>query len=324
MNNSTTDTATTHSDAHVLILSGGLSHEREVSLRSGRRVLQVLQDAGFRVTIHDVDGDLLEAIRKLQPDVIWPLLHGSTGEDGTLSDLLGIIGVPFVGSEATGARVSWSKPIAKSVVARAGGSTPRLATFTHSLFRDVGAAGVLELVRESFTFPLVVKPASGGSALGVNVVAEPDELPQAMVSAFAYNDVVMVEDFVDGVEVAASVIDFGRGPIALPVVEIETDGVYDYDARYNAGRSKYFVPGRLSEAQMQSAKELAIGAHQSLGLRHYSRTDMKVTADGTAYFLDVNIAPGMTETSLFPQAAEASTYGIERVYRTLVDTAMNC
>ena len=205
----------------------GLSHERDVSIKSGRRVAQVLRSAGFEVTLGDVDTNLLPFVQQTQPDVVWPLLHGSTGEDGSLTDLLSLTGVPFIGSEATGARVSWSKPIAKAVVARAGGTTPRLTTFTQALFRDVGAPGILELVSSHFTFPLVVKPASGGSALGVSVVDAPEHLPHAMVSAFAYDDVVMVEEYVDGIEVAVSVVDFGSGPLALPAVEIDTDGAYD-------------------------------------------------------------------------------------------------
>lgn len=310
-------------DAHVLILAGGLSHERDVSIRSGRRVAQVLRRSGFRVTIKDVDHTLLASIDDARPDVIWPLLHGSTGEDGALTDLLSLTGVPFVGSRADGSRVSWSKPIAKSIISRAGGATPRLTTFTHSLFRDVGTTGILDLLSSTFSFPLVVKPASGGSALGVSIVEQPEALPRAMVSAFAYHDVVMVEEFAAGIEAAVSVIDFGRGPVALPVVEIETNGAYDYDARYNPGRSQYFVPGRLTDRQSQAAEELAITAHVHLGLRHYSRTDMRIGEDGTAHFLEVNVAPGMTETSLFPQAAEASDYGIDRVYRSLIDAAVS-
>lgn len=310
-------------EAHVLVLSGGLSHERDVSIRSGRRVAQVLRSSGFTVTVGDVDADLLPFVQQTQPDVIWPLLHGSTGEDGSLADLLTLTGIPFIGSEATGARVSWSKPIAKAIVSRGGALTPRLTTFTQALFRDVGAPGVLELVSSHFSFPLVVKPASGGSALGVSVVDAPEQLPHAMVSAFAYDDVVMVEEYVDGIEVAVSVVDFGNGPLALPAVEIDTDGAYDYDARYNAGRSEYFVPARLSEEQQSNAERLAILAHNELGLRHYSRSDMRISPNGDAHFLEVNTAPGMTETSLFPQAAEASSAGIHRVYRSLVDVAMN-
>lgn len=313
----------TASDAHVLILSGGLSHERDVSIRSGRRVAQILGEVGFRTSIRDVDNNLLDAISDLSPDVIWPLLHGSTGEDGSLASLLAVLDIPFVGSRATGARVAWSKPIAKSIVFNAGERTPRLTTLTQALFRDVGAAGILNLMGSKYRFPVVVKPASGGSALGVSVIDTPELLPQAMVSAFAYHDIVMIEEFIEGMEIAVSVVDFGNGPIALPAVEIDTDGAYDYDARYNPGRSRYYTPARLSDVQLANAQKLAITAHEALGLRHYSRTDMRLAPDGTAHFLEVNSAPGMTETSLFPQAAQASEYGIARVYRSLIDVAMS-
>lgn len=313
---------TNHSDAHVLVLAGGLSHERDVSLRSGRRISKILKESGFKVTVRDLDEELLSTITDLDPDVIWPVLHGATGEDGTLADLLQLLGRPFIGSAGTGARVSWSKPIAKSIISRAGGHTPASTTFTQPLFRDVGAKRILDLVSKEFTFPLVVKPTSGGSALGVNIVHTPQELPQAMVTAFAYHEVVMVEEYIKGLEVAVSVADLGKGPIALPAVEIDTDGLYDYDARYNPGRSEYFVPARLSPEQLSSAENLALLAHNSLGLRHYSRTDMRITADGQAHFLEVNVAPGLTETSLFPLAAQSSDQGVERIYRTLVDLAM--
>lgn len=306
-------------DTNLLILAGGLSHERDISIRSGRRVAQVLRDAGYAVTVSDVDGDLLERLSELKADVAWPLLHGATGEDGSVRDLLELLGLPYLGSTATAARMAWSKPIAKSVVSRAGGHTPRFTTFAQSLFRDVGAGRVLDLIAAQFRFPVVVKPASGGSALGVSVVSSAAELPQAMVLSFAYHDVVMVEEHVAGTELAVSVIDLGDGPIALPLVEIATDGAYDYDARYNPGRSEYFVPARLDDAGHAAAESLALLAHRSLGLRDFSRTDMIVDSDGNAQFLEVNVAPGMTELSLFPQSAEASEFGTVELYSRLID-----
>lgn len=302
----------------VLILAGGLSHERDVSIRSGRRVADALRSTGISAYVHDVDGELLGYLQQARPDVVWPLLHGSTGEDGSVRDLLDLAGVPYVGTDAAGSRVAWSKPVAKTLLARAGASTPRFTTLPQTLFRELGTRGVLDRVLDVLGLPLVVKPASGGSALGVTVVRDAAALPQAMVSCFAYGDEALIEQYVDGVEVAISVIDLGDGPRALPSVEIVTDGAYDYDARYNPGRSEYFVPGRLSEAQEHAAAELAVLAHRVLGLRHLSRTDMIVDSDGVPWVLDINVAPGMTETSLFPLAAEASPYGVEELYAALV------
>lgn len=308
-------------DLDVLILAGGLSHERDVSIRSGRRVADALRSTGITAHVHDVDGDLLGFLQRARPDVVWPILHGSTGEDGSVRDVLDLLGVPYVGTDAAGSRVSWSKPVAKTLLARAGASTPRFTTLPQTLFRELGTRGVLDRVLDVLGLPLVVKPASGGSALGVTVVRDAAALPQAMVACFSYGEEALIEQHVDGVEVAMSVVDLGDGPQALPSVEIVTDGAYDYDARYNPGRSEYFVPGRLTHAQERAAAEAAVLAHRVLGLRHLSRTDMIVDDAGVAWVLDINVAPGMTETSLFPQAAEASGYGVEELYATLVRRA---
>lgn len=312
---------TPDADLEVLVLAGGLSHERDVSIRSGRRVAETLRAAGIAAHVHDVDAELLGYLEQTRPDVVWPILHGSTGEDGSVRDLLDLVGVPYVGTDAAGSRVAWSKPVSKTLLQRAGASTPRFTTLPQTLFRELGTREVLARALDVLGLPLVVKPASGGSALGVSVVREAAALPQAMVACFAYGDEALIEEHVDGVEVAVSVVDLGDGPQALPSVEIVTDGAYDFDARYNPGRSEYFVPGRLTPTQESAAAELAVLAHRVLGLRHLSRTDMIVDDDGVAWVLDINVAPGMTETSLFPQAAEASPYGIDELYAALVRQA---
>lgn len=313
-----TDTA---ADLDVLILAGGLSHERDVSIRSGRRVAEALRGSGITAHVHDVDGELLGYLQAHRPDVVWPILHGSTGEDGSVRDLLHLLDLPYVGTDAAGSRLSWTKPVAKTLLRRAGASTPRFTTLPQTLFRELGTREVLARVLEVIGLPLVVKPAAGGSALGVSVVREAAALPQAMVSCFAYGEEALIERYVDGVEVAMSVVDLGDGPRALPSVEVVTDGAYDYDARYNPGRSEYFVPGRLTPAQEAAAADVAVLTHEVLGLRHLSRTDMIVDGRGVPWVLDINVAPGMTETSLFPLAAEASSYGVEELYATLVRRA---
>lgn len=306
----------------VAILAGGLSHEREVSIRSGRRVAGALRDQGLRVEVFDVDAALIPNLRALRPDVVWPLVHGSTGEDGSLQDLLDLLELPYVGTLAAGCRLASSKPVAKSVLRAAGLPTPDYAALPQALFREVGAQTVLEAVRARFDLPLVVKPSSGGSALGVTVVTSADQLPEAMVACFAYGDEALIERAVSGTELAVSVVDLGDGPRALPAVEIVTDGPYDYDARYNAGRSEYFVPARLDEERTRTVSDLAVAVHATLGLRHLSRTDMILDDAGTAWFLDINVAPGMTETSLFPQAAQAGDVGLDELYLAIVRAAL--
>jgi D-alanine-D-alanine ligase len=306
----------------VLVLAGGLSHERDVSLRSGRRVAEALRDAGCRVEVLDVDAHLLPALKGLTPDVVWPLLHGASGEDGAIRDVLDLLGVPYLGSVPAACRVAWDKPVAKSIARAAGLATPDSVALPHGTFRELGAQPVLGSIVERLGLPLVVKPARGGSALGVSVVRAASELPRAMVECFAYGDVALVERFVDGVEVAVSVVDTGDGPMALPAVEIVADGgVYDYGARYTAGATEFFCPARLTDATATAVREAALTSHRAFGLRHLSRTDLIIDRVGRPWFLEVNVAPGMTETSLFPQAAEAAGEPAGPLYRRLVQAA---
>ena len=306
----------------VVVLAGGLSHERDVSLRSGRRVAEALRSTGAEVVLHDVDADLVASLRELAPDLVWPLLHGATGEDGSVRDVLALLGARVLGTGPRESRVAWQKPIAKTVVARSGLATPDYVTLPQTLFRELGAHRILDAIVAQLGLPVVVKPASGGSALGVTLVSAPDDLPAAMVECFAYSEAALVERAVLGTEVAVSVLDTGDGPFTLPAVEIVTDGPYDYDARYNPGRTEYFVPARLSDDVAQRVAAAALTAHGALRLARVSRTDLIVDEVGTPWFLEVNVAPGMTETSLLPQAAEAAGYELGPLYRALVDAEL--
>ena len=306
----------------VAVVAGGLTHERDVSIRSGRRVAGYLATGGAQVRIDDLDDALVGHLREFDPDIVWPLVHGSTGEDGTLQSLLDVIGMPFVGSTADACRLASDKPVAKAVLARAGLAVPPGVAFPQSVFRELGARALLDAVVETLGLPLVVKPAAGGSALGVTQVRERGELPTGMVDAFSYGAVALIEKLVSGTEVAVSVVDTGDGPRALPPVEIVTEGAYDYDARYNPGRSEYFVPARLDDEQRRTVEQFAVRVHEELGLRHLSRTDLILDGDGVAWFLDCNVAPGMTETSLLPQAGQAAGGRLADLYLDIVRTAL--
>lgn len=311
----------------VAILAGGLNHERDVSIHSGRRVAGALMEAGYQVKVLDVDSNLLQRLDAISPDVVWPLIHGSTGEDGSLQDLLELIGLPYVGTDAHGSRLGFQKPVAGTILANAGISVPDSTSLPQSLFREVGAAAILDLVAARYGFPVVIKPAAGGSALGVSIVNEAKDLPGAMVDSFAYSNQVLIEKHITGAEVAVSVVEVDKGePFALPPVEIVTNGRYDYDARYNAGRSEYFVPARLSDELLAMCMETAVTAHRALHLRHISRTDVIVDDEGTAWFIDANSAPGMTQTSLLPQAvaryAEEKEMAPSDLYAQIVEAAL--
>jgi D-alanine-D-alanine ligase len=307
----------------VVVLAGGISHERDVSLRSGRRVADSLLEQGLQVELRDPDASLLAYLRDTRPDVVWPALHGASGEDGALRGLLEFLGIPFVGSLADAARLAWDKPTAKSIVARAGLATPRSITLPRDAFRELGADAVFEAIADELPVPLVVKPARGGSAQGVTIVEDRANLPRAMVDAYTYCDVALVEQRITGTEIAVGVIDTGEGPVALPAVEIEPlSGVYSFEARYNAGETRFYVPARVSDGVAARVAEDALVAHSALGLRHISRVDLIVDGAGTPWFLEANVLPGLTETSLLPQALDAAGHDLGWVYSTLAQAAM--
>ncbi len=303
----------------TVVLSGGLAFEREVSLSSGTRVVEELTRAGLDAEVRDADADLLPGLAAVPADAVFIALHGATGEDGALRAVLDLAGVPYVGSPAAACRVAWDKPAAKSVVRSAGVATPDWVALPHSTFRELGAGAVLDLIVARLGLPLMVKPASGGSALGVQKVARVEDLPAAMVSCFAYGETVMVERFVDGVELALSVIDLGDGPTALPAVEIAPQsGVFDYTARYTPGLTEYHAPARIADDVAARAAALAVQVHGELGLADLSRTDAIVSPDGEVHFLETNVSPGMTETSMFPMAVEAAGYELGDVLGRLL------
>lgn len=311
------------SPTRVLVLAGGISHERDVSLRSGRRVADGLAEHGVEVSLRDPDASLLGYLAENRPDVVWPALHGASGEDGALRGILDFLEIPYVGSRAGASRLAWDKPTAKSLVERVGIATPRSITLPRDAFRELGTHSILESIAGQLPVPLVVKPARGGSAQGVSIVHDRAELPRAMVDAYTYCDVALIEQMISGTEVAVGVIDSGEGPIALPAVEIEPlSGVYSFEARYNAGETRFFTPARLSDEISVRVAEVALLAHQTLGLRHLSRVDMIVGADGTPWFLEANVLPGLTETSLLPQALEAAGYDLGTVYLALAEAAI--
>lgn len=295
----------------VLVLSGGLSHEREVSLRSGRRVATALRAEGVDVIESDVDSNLIGRLAELPEVVAFPLLHGETGEDGSLREVLDLLSVPYVGSDGAACRIAFDKSIATTVVSDAGVRTPTQVALPHEIFRELGAAALVDALADQVGFPMMVKPSRSGSALGCTKVDSAQALPSAMVAAYAYGPVAVIESFVEGVEIAVAVLDRGSGPQALPAVEIRPDsGVYDYAARYTAGATRFLCPAEISADSARAAADLALTVHRSLGLRDLSRTDIIVTPSGEPVFLETNVAPGMTETSSVPLAAEAADWGL--------------
>jgi len=308
----------------ILVLAGGLSHERDVSLRSGRRVADALRSVGVGVEIRDSDSTLLAALAGHPPDAAFIALHGGPGEDGALRGVLDLVGVPYVGAGPAACRLAFDKPTAKALVAAAGVPTPRGVALPATTFRELGAAAVLDQLVASLGLPLMVKPASGGSALGATVVRQRAELAGAMVTCFSYGPVALVERYLTGVEVSVAVLDTGSGPVALPAVEVVVTGggAYDYQARYTAGETDFYVPARLTAASSAAAADAALVAHRALGLRDVSRSDLIVDEAGTVHFLEANVSPGMTETSLLPTAAAEAGLNLGELCLRLLERAV--
>lgn len=313
---------------HVLVLAGGLTHERDVSLRSGSRLAESLRRIGHDVTVRDADSELIPWLAEHRPDAAVIALHGGRGENGAVQGILDMAGIPYLGTRSHDCRFAWDKPTAKNLMRRAGHPTPEWFTLSHSTFRDLGAVPLIDLLVARLDLPIMLKPYQGGSALGANPVREAADLPAALVSSFAYGEVVLVEQFVTGIEIAVTVIEeIGEDgipvPRALPAVEVSFPGdVFDYEARYTAGMTTYYTPARLDPEQSAAAAAIAVAAHRTLGLRDVSRTDAIVAEDGTVQFLEVNVSPGLTETSLLPMAAEAAGMDLGGIYSRLIETAI--
>lgn len=303
----------------VIVIAGGLSHERDISLRSARRVGAALKERGHEVVQVDVNADLLPLLEEHPDAVVVPMLHGGLGEDGALREVLEVMEVPFVGSSGDSSRRTFDKAIATPIVDAAGVATPKQVALPQDIFKELGARRIIAGLVQHLGFPMVVKPSKSGSALGVTMVHEAEELPSALVGAYAYGDVAVLEEFVEGTEVAVTVLDEGDGPVALPAVEVRpTKGLYDYEARYTAGQTRFVTPAELDQEVLARVSEAAVTCHRALGLAQLSRMDMIVRSDGTPVFIEGNVAPGMTETSLSPLAFEAAQRTIAEVFDTLV------
>jgi D-alanine-D-alanine ligase len=291
-------------DCSVAVVAGGLSFEREVSLRSGRRVADALQERGYRVGELDADDRLVETLRDGQFDVAFLALHGRFGEDGTVSAILELLGLPYTGSSFDASRLAFDKLAAKSVLRHSGLPVPAAIPLAEGALRELGMGALLERAMDELGLPLVVKPNRGGSALGIRQVERPEQLPAALMAAFGYDDTVLLERRVDGTELALAVVD---GLPALPAVEIRPkEGWYDFAARYTHGAADFRVPAELDPTVAEQCLEIAYAAHLALGCRDLSRIDAILDADGTCWILECNTGPGLTSTSLVPMAADAA------------------
>jgi D-alanine-D-alanine ligase len=297
--------------SRVAVLKGGRSLERQVSLRSGARVQDALERLGHEVLPIDVGPGLVDALSAQRPDVAFVALHGRDGEDGTVQELLEVMGIPYTGSGVSACIRAADKVLAKHAMRDRGIPTPDFYAFNETAFEALGAAQALPAIEERLEFPIVVKPARQGSALGIKFARTPGDVPSALVAAFSYDRKVLLERYVHGRELAISILDGtdGSGPAALPIVEAvpKEEDFYDFESRYEIGRTRFVCPAELDDETAARARSLALETYALLGCAGFARVDLMLSIEtGELYVLEVNTIPGLTETSLLPQAAEAA------------------
>ena len=303
------------------MLKGGRSLERQVSLKSGARVEDALERLGHEVVLVDVGADLVERLSAGRPDLAFVALHGRDGEDGTVQELLEVMGIPHTGSGVSACIRAADKVLAKHAMRDVAIPTPDFYAFSETAFRELGAAQALPAVEERLQFPIVVKPAGQGSALGIKFARTPADVPSALVAAFSYDRKVLLERYVAGRDLAVSIIDEDGSPRALPVVEAvpEQEDFYDFEARYEIGRTRFVCPAALDEAVAARASGIALEVYALLGCSGFARVDLMLEAGTDELFvLEADAIPGLTETSLLPQAAEAAGIGFDELIGRIV------
>jgi D-alanine-D-alanine ligase len=302
------------------VLKGGRSLERQVSLRSGARVEDALGRLGNEVIPIDVGLDLIARLREAAPDTAFIAMHGRDGEDGTVQELLEILDIPYTGSGVLACVRATDKVLAKHLMIEAGIPTPEFFAFSETAFRELGAADALPAIEERLEFPIVVKPSSQGSALGIKFARSAADVPAALVAAFSYDSRVLLERYVDGRDLAVSILD----DEPLPVVEaVPTgDGFYDFEARYEIGRTEFVCPATLPDGLAEQAQELALQTYRLLGCSAFGRVDLMLGSEGELTVLEANPIPGLTETSLLPQAAEAAGISFDELVGRIVELAL--
>ncbi|HTU87820.1 MAG TPA: D-alanine--D-alanine ligase [Solirubrobacteraceae bacterium] len=310
--------------SRIAVLKGGRSLERQVSLKSGARVEDALERLGHQVVAIDVGADLVDRLTAEKPDLAFVALHGRDGEDGTVQELLEVMGIPHTGSGVSACIRAADKVLAKHAMRDVAIPTPDFHSFSETAFRELGAAQALPAVEERLQFPIVVKPAGQGSALGIKFARTPADVPSALVAAFSYDRKVLLERHVVGRDLAVSIIDEDGVARALPIVEAvpQQEDFYDFESRYEIGRTRFVCPAELDEPIAARAASLALDVYALLGCSGFARVDMMLEAEtDELYVLEADAIPGLTETSLLPQAADAAGIGFDELIGRIVAAA---
>lgn len=307
----------------VAVLMGGSSVERKISLVTGDKIAEALAARDYIAIKIDLDKNIVANLKKHRADLVFIALHGSPGEDGTIQGLLEIIGIPYVGSGVLASAVGMDKIRSKLLFSALGIPAPFYMPVERREVKDEHTAQLVQRLVGSLGLPMVIKPATTGSAIGVKIINKEDEIIPALHQAVEFSHEAVAEEYIAGMEITVGILG-NDNPRTLPAIEIVADGeFYDYEAKYTPGKSKHIIPPRVPKEAVAKAEKFALAAHVGLGCRNFSRVDFMVDEeDNTPYILEINTIPGMTPVSLYPDAAKAAGIEFEDLIETLVKLAM--
>jgi D-alanine-D-alanine ligase len=282
----------------IAVLMGGRSGERDVSLSTGQRIAEALASIGYSVASIDAAGNFWEKLTREKPDAVFIALHGRWGEDGTVQGVLELLGLPYTGSGVLASALAMDKLMTKKILLQHGIPTPKY------IYLNKGKEKI-DFEEKELGFPVVVKPVHEGSALGINIAKNASELANFVDEAFGIDDHVLIESYIPGKEVTVGILE-NESITALPTLEIISENeFYNYEAKYSPGKSRHIIPAGIPGEIEEKVKKLAVEAHKALGCRDFSRIDFMISEKLEPFVLEVNTIPGMTPTSLYPEAAAA-------------------
>jgi D-alanine-D-alanine ligase len=304
----------------IAVLMGGPSSEREISLISGKAVADALKHRGFNVTGIDFDQDSYNLLSENRPDVVFIMLHGSPGEDGTVQGMLEILDLPYTGSGVFGSALAMDKAKTRELLT---GHNIRMAKGAVISDTEELPRALAELKKQKVGLPLIIKPTRAGSSVGLSKVSAEKDIEPACIKAFEFSPEVLIEECLTGPEITVSVIG-NESPILLPTIEITSDkGIYDYEAKYTPGMSHHIIPPNIDPAKVREAEEMAYRAYKLMGLAGFGRGEIMFDKKLNPYFLEFNTIPGMTEVSLLPDAARAAGIEFGELCERLVEYALD-
>jgi len=298
------------------VISGGISSEREISLLTGKNIYQSLLESGYNTLLIDLKDDFYSKLKEI--NLAFLAIHGRYGEDGTAQGLLELMKIPYTGSGVLGSAIAINKIMSKKILIYENIPTPEYIELNSASGEDLKK--MVSVIEKKFDYPIVVKPNSEGSTIGVNIVQKKDQLKHAVEEAVKYDNKILVEEYIKGRELTVSII--GRDPVALPIIEIKPkSGFYDYKSKYTKNMTRYIVPAELDKKVANRVSEMALKCHRVLECSGISRVDFILDDTGNAYVFELNTMPGMTATSLVPKAAKAAGIDFALLVEIILDSA---